>query len=100
MDQPEREVMLASISAALAELEASGDIVICTATPRIPATRLYEAIRAEMMETPLTGQELRGLGELIREVLYGGALSAEELATRTGLSAEEFEAIRKKLPRE
>lgn len=93
-------MLLTRIFDALEDLERSEDIVICSATPHGVANKLYQAFRVEMLDAPLSGQELRGLGELIREVLYGGNISPSELATRTGLSPQQFEAIRKKLPHE
>ena len=97
---PERQMLLTRILDTLEDLERSEDIVICSATPHGVANKLYQTLRLEMLNAPLSGQELRGLGELVREVLYGGNISPAELATRTGLSPQEFEASLGKLPHE
>ena len=100
MDRTEPQTLLSRISEAVEDLERSGDIVICSDIPSCVTHKLYQVFRSELLDAPLSGQELRGLGELLREVLYGGNLSTSELVARTGLTQQQFETILKKLPHE
>ena len=100
MDRLEPQRLLTLIFDALADLERSEDIVICSSTPHVAANKLHQAVRREVAELPLNSRELRGMTELLREVLYGGQISRSELATRAGLTPHEFEAILQKLPHE
>ena len=89
-----------TVAAALGQLEADQEIVVCTASPNHVVERLSSAILAVVPHTGLTASELYGLRLLVLQATANRAFFDWEMPTLTGFSAEEFEAIANKLPRE
>ena len=89
-----------TIAETLGQLEAEGEILVCTASPQRIVKRLSEAILEIAPNTGLTPSELSGLKALIVHYVIAapGSFSPSELPTLTGFSPEAFRAIADKLP--
>jgi len=84
----------------LEQIEADGDIVICTASPRQIVERLSETVLDVMPNTGLTQAELAGLRALVLLAASRTDLFDWEIRSLTGLTAQDFLALADKLPRQ
>lgn len=89
-----------ALTAALKRLEADGEIIVSTTSPRRIVERLSGAALDVVPNTGLTSSELYGLRLLVLQATASRAFFDWEMPTLTGFSAEQFEAIAEKLPRE
>lgn len=92
--------LINEIRKALNDLEDNGDIVLCPSTPNLPEKKIYDAITTLIPNTPLSSVELYAVRSLILHAIRDKRFFDWEMPTLTGLNAEEFENIAKKLPRE
>jgi hypothetical protein len=89
------------IEAVLHQLEADGEIVLCSPAPRLAVQRLTDAVLDVVPSTSLSPEEMGSIRALILEAV--GKKSSfdweREMPTLTGLTAEGFAAVAEKLPR-
>ena len=89
-----------AISGALTQLEAEGEIIVCSPSQQRIVDRLIETALTLVPHTTLTATELNGLRLLVLQATANTAFFDWEMPTLTGFSAAEFRAIADKLPSE
>ena len=85
---------------ALGELERDGEIVVTSASIEPLANRLAEAALNVVPSTDLSLDEIVGVRSLILHAISNKQFFDWEMPTLTGFTAEEFERIAGKLPRD
>ncbi|MEL7259641.1 MAG: hypothetical protein AAFN80_17715 [Pseudomonadota bacterium] len=88
------------IEATMKKLEQADELVICSETPTKVATEIAKAVDHIVPDTGLSFLEMSGVRALILQAISQPAFFDWEMPTLTGFSAEQFEAIAEKLPRE
>ena len=89
-----------AVTVALQQLEADGEIVVCTASPNRVVERLSGAVLDVVPSTGLTASEMAGLRLLVLQATGNATFFDWEMPTLTGFSADEFQKIADKLPRD
>ncbi len=92
--------LMTAIEKALGDLEENNEIVICSATSRRSAKHIYEAVSALVPSGLILASELRGLRLLVSYAVNDKRFFDWEMPTLTGFSADEFNRIAEKLPKE
>lgn len=92
--------LVSALKRALLQLEERGDIVLCSSTPDFSAHFLGNAVGSITPSESLTSTELVGLRSLILYAINDESFFDWEMPTLTGLKAEQFQSIAKKLPKE
>lgn len=89
-----------TIAKALSQLEAEGEIVVCTASPQRIVKRLSEAVLNVVPRTGLNLSELQNLKSLLYYAAHNnGVFDWAELPSITGFSSPEgIRAVADKLP--
>jgi len=88
------------IGAALHQLEGEGEIVITSPSVEPLADRVAAAVLTVVPHTGLSHLELLGLRSLVVHAVSDKRFFDWEMPTLTGFSADEFERIAEKLPRD
>ena len=86
--------------AALQELEVEGEIVITSPGVKPLADRVAAAVLTVVPHTGLSQLELLGLRSLVLHAVSDKRFFDWEMPALTGFSADEFQRIAEKLPRE
>lgn len=89
-----------AIAKSLVELENANELVLCSDSPRVCATKIAASIRHVIPDTGLTSLEMYGIRSLILHAIENKAFFDWEMPTLTGFNATQFKAIADKLPRE
>ena len=88
------------IARAIHELEQEDELVVTCPSIDALAGRISEAVLGVVPDTGLTQLELLGVRSLILHAVSDPKFFDWEMPTLTGFSAEEFERIAQKLPRD
>lgn len=88
-----------ALARALEALEASGEIVVCRPVSNVAVQSLHDAILDVVPDSNLTATELSGVRALILHAIRDKQFFNWEKPTVTGFTAEQFEAIAKRLPK-
>ena len=88
------------IATALHELEVEGEIVITSPGVEPLANRIADAVLTIVPHTGLSQLELLGLRSLVLHAVADKRFFDWEMPILTGFSADAFQAIAEKLPRE
>ncbi|KZN13264.1 hypothetical protein OA79_11825 [Marinomonas sp. TW1] len=88
------------MSSLLEEMEDDGDIVICSNDTSTVIRKLHEAVLTVVPDTSLTTSEMYGVRSLLIEAIGNKKFFDWEMPILTGFSADEFESIARKLPKE
>ncbi len=88
------------ISETLLSLEKEDQLVIISPSPDVLADRIVNDAQIAIPHTGLTQNELFGVRSLILHAIADKRFFDWEMPTLTGFSAEEFDLIARKLPRE
>ena len=100
MIERDQKTLIQAIGEAIIELDAVNELVLCSDDPTKCAAKIATSVEHVIPDTGLSSLEMYGIRSLILYAIADKRFFDWEMPTLTGFSAEQFEAIAGKLPKE